>query len=108
MLKFYELLKINLSEKELKLFGFCIDVSQLYKQIKSDPTEELKEFPKELIKAWHLHFEHKCPSDHDPINWREIIRLIHPEDFCLPEVLSSKRNVVKTIKYFENLVSKTF
>lgn len=121
MLRFYELLRAILSEKELKLFGFCIDVSQLYNQYKNlyrqrfDSakltellTKELKNLPKKLIKAWHLHFEHRCPSDRDPINWREIIQLIHPEDFCLPEVLGYIKDVKMTINYFENLTSKTF
>ncbi len=105
MIKFYETVSDNLSSKELSKFGFCIDISQLYTQIKRDPSKDLKKLPKSSILGWHIHYKHKPPSDKDPINWKEIISMIKPNVFCLPEVFRFK-DIIATIKYIENLINE--
>jgi len=104
MINFYKNISINLSSNELSKFGFCIDISQLYTQMKKDPTDDLKKLPKACILGWHIHYKHKPPSDQDPINWKQVVKLIFETKnaFCLPEVFKFD-DIIKTIKYIERI-----
>ncbi len=103
MINFYEKISENLASKELSKFGFCVDVSQLYFQIRRDPFDDLKSLPKDSILGWHIHYKHNPPSDRDPINWKNISKLIDKNVFCLPEVFNTK-NIIKTINYIEEII----
>ena len=105
MINFYKEVSENLSPNELSKFGFCIDISQLYTQMRKDPVNDLKKLPKDYILGWHIHYRHKPPSNQDSIGWKSIAKLISETEnaFYLPEVFKFN-DVIKTIKYIENML----
>ena len=104
MIKFYETVCENLSPSEIKKFGLCIDISQIYTEQRKDPTNEIAKIPRNYILCWHIHYKHKVPSMQDPINWREITKILkETKAICLPEVFTFN-NIIQTIKFIEKMI----
>jgi len=103
--RFFEHISNRISSKESQIFGFSIDVMQLYSQMGSSFLSELSTIPSDAIKNWHIHYRHQPPASTDPIDWQAVAAVITDTQpsIILPEVFTD-RGVESTIQFVEQLM----